>query len=278
MKWVGRVLAVLMLGVGLLVLYASHEARRDPVVRRMIVKLPGWPAGAAPVRVALLSDIHIGSSATTPDRLTRVVAQVNALRPDLVLIAGDFVAGAAPVAGRRYAAMLRAPLARLRAPLGTVAVLGNHDHWTNAALIRRILAAAGVSVLDNDAVARGPLVVVGVGDGFTGHAETGAALAAAAPLSGARVVLTHTPDTTKLIGRDGPALLLAGHTHCGQAILPLIGSLAVHRFGRTLFDPRYQCGAVRDPGRLVVVTGGIGASLPLRVGAPPDVWLLTLEG
>ena len=278
MKFFGWIVALLVLGLGLLVLFAWTEARSDPVVRRMTVRLPHWPAGAAPVRVALLSDIHIGSSATTPARLARVVAQVDALRPDLILIAGDFVAGGDPGDGRRYAAMLRRPLAGLRAPLGTVAVLGNHDHWTDAGLIRRTLQDTGIHVLDNDAIERGPIAVVGIGDAFTDHADVSAAFAAAAPLPGARVVLTHMPDWKAMPPPGGASLVLAGHTHCGQAVLPLIGPVVINspRLDRALYDPRYRCGAVRDKDRLVIVTAGIGASLPLRIGAPPDLWLLTL--
>lgn len=271
------VLASLVL-VTVFVTVAWQEARSDPVVHRMTVRLPRWPAGVAAVRVALLSDIHIGSPATTPARLEHVVAQVNALHPDLVVIAGDFVAGHDRDAGRRYAPMLRRPLANLRAPLGVVAVLGNHDHWTDASAVRRALASAGVTVLANEAVERGPLAVIGVDDGFTGHADIGRSITAAQALRGVRIVVTHPPDTAASLPRGTVALVMAGHTHCGQVVLPLIGPVVINspKLGRALYDPRWRCGAVVDGNRVVVVTGGIGASLPLRLGAPPDLWLLTL--
>lgn len=275
----GRVTRLLVVGVllALAVLgWGYRNARADPVVRRITVRLPGWPAGKPPVTVALLSDIHIGSPATDEGRLRRVVAGVEALRPDLILIAGDFVAGHDPRRGADYTDRLAGPLRGLRAPLGTIAVLGNHDYWTAPDRVRRALARAGVTVLANQAVARGPLAVVGVDDGFTGRADAGRAFAAARSLPGARVVLTHTPNTATQVPRGAAALVLAGHTHCGQAVLPLVGSLAEWLHGDALYDPRYRCGAVRDPSRLVVVTGGIGGSLPLRYGAPPDIWLLTL--
>lgn len=272
----GRALLTLAVAAGVLALIGYRSARADPVVRRMTVKLPGWPAGATPVTVALLSDIHIGSPATPPARLARIVAQVNALRPDLVLIAGDFVAGHDAADGPAFAAQLRRSLTGLRAPLGTVAVLGNHDHWMAADTIAHALRAAGITVLANQATARGPLAVIGVDDGFSGRADIARSLAAARQVAGARLVLTHTPDTTVRLPRAAGALLLAGHTHCGQAVLPWIGSLAFHRFGESLYLRRYECDAVRDPDRLVIVTGGIGGTLPLRYGAPPDLWLLTL--
>ena len=109
--------------------YAFLEARRDPVVRRATIALPLWPAGSPPLRVVLLSDLHAGNLSTGVDRLTRIIAQVNSLRPDLVLIAGDFLPGHNPISGARARLTLR-PLAGLHARLGVVAAPGNHDHWT----------------------------------------------------------------------------------------------------------------------------------------------------
>lgn len=267
-----RLALALVVLAGLVALVGYRDARADPIVRRMTVKLPGWPAGAPPVRVVLLSDIHIGGPATDAGRLSRIVAQVNALRPDLVLIAGDHVFGHDPANGARFARALTRPLSGLRARLGTVAVLGNHDHWTAPAVVTRALREAGVTVLVNGAVARGPLVIVGVDDAFSGHADAPRALAAARALPGARVVVTHAPGLIRWPA-DAPALVLAGHTHCGQAVLPVIGTVG----NPGLFHERYRCGAVRDPGRLTIVTAGLGASVvPLRYGAPPDLWLLTL--
>src|SRR3954465_741297 len=96
----------------------------DPVVREAEVALPGWPAGAPPVRALLMSDLHVAGPDMPPERLARIVAQANALRPDIVLIAGDFVSdkGASTRAYSFEEAV--APLAGLRSRLGTVAVLG----------------------------------------------------------------------------------------------------------------------------------------------------------
>src|SRR3954462_6463540 len=85
-----RILGTIILLAAGLALWGHINARADPIVRRANVALPDWPAGAQPVTVALFSDVHIGNSTMDADRLTRIVAQVNALKPDLVLIAGDF--------------------------------------------------------------------------------------------------------------------------------------------------------------------------------------------
>ncbi len=265
-------LAACLAAVMALMLYAFLEARRDPVVREARISLPGWPAGAAPVRVVLISDVHMGTAAMRPDRLTRIVAQINALRPDLVLIAGDFIFGHAANSAGRIGAPIVAPLAGLRARLGVVAALGNHDHWTGSAATRALLDRAGIIVIENDAVQRGPLAIGVAGDDFSGHTDLAATGRAMQPLAGARIMLTHSPDIAPKVPAD-VALLLAGHTHCGQVVLPFYGPLSdVSRFGT-----RYRCGVRREPGRTVVTTAGLGTSGgPFRLGAPPDLWLLTL--
>ena len=246
------------------------NARADPVVRRITLHLPGLQPGQAPVEVVLLSDIHIGNAAMDGARLTRIVAQVNALKPDLILVAGDFVFGHDRAAAVPMAAALVRPLSGLRATFGTVAVLGNHDHWTATPQIRDALRRADITLLENAAVARGPLAVAGVDDLFSGHADLPKTLAALTRIKGAPLMLTHSPDLATQLPPTIP-LLLAGHTHCGQIVLPLIGPPSV------VADHRYLCGVVRDGARTTIVTGGLGASgISLRYAAPPDLWLITL--
>jgi predicted MPP superfamily phosphohydrolase len=269
----------LLLGAALLI-FGVAEATRVPIRREMSVGFAHWPEGQPPLRIALLADIHLGNRAMSPARLRSVVRQVNDARPDLVLIAGDFVVGHTPNWAPSLAAGLRAPLSGLHARFGTLAVLGNHDYWTSPASVRKALEAAGVAVLENAAVRRGPFTVVGIGDHFSGHADVQRALAAAVPLGGIPVVLTHSPDAVHELP-SGLPLVLAGHTHCGQVVLPLIGPVLTrspYRHWERLYDPRLRCGAVRDHGRLVIVTAGLGSgSSPIRIGAPPDWWLVTLR-
>lgn len=265
------IVAVLLLGA-LVTGWGWRNARARPVVRHATVELPGWPAGAPPMRVALIGDIHMGNPAMDAPRLARIVAQVNALKPALVLIAGDFIAGHDAATSAAIAPAL-APLAGLRAPLGTVAVLGNHDHWTGDGAVRAALADAGITVIDNGARRFGLLTVMGVGDDFTDRDDIPAAAAAARRLPGPRLVLSHGPDIVPKLPADA-ALTLVSHTHCGQIVLPLWGAAAIP----SRYDTRYLCGIIREPGRATIVTAGLGTSVvPLRYGAPPDLWLVTLR-
>lgn len=270
-----RIRRFLLLLVALLVAltgWAYWTAIADPVVREAALALPGWPAGAPPVRAVLISDLHVAGPDMPPARLERIVERINALRPDLVLIAGDFISDKR-TSTRHYAqAEAAAPLAGLRARLGVVAVLGNHDHWRDSAGARAALAAAHVRLLDNGAVQLGPLAVGGLDDAFTRRDDLGRTLAAMRALPGARILLSHSPDPFPRLPGD-VTLMLAGHTHCGQVRLPLLGAV------KTMSDygQRYACGLIRENGRALIVTAGLGTSgLPLRMGAVPDLWLLHL--
>jgi predicted MPP superfamily phosphohydrolase len=267
-----RLFLVLVAAALLLAGWGYWTAIADPVVREAEIALPGWPAGAPPLRAVLISDLHVAGPDMPPARLERIVAQVNALRPDLVLIAGDFISDKR-LSTRLYSqAEAAAPLAGLRARLGTVAVLGNHDHWRDAAGARAALAAARVRLLDNDAAMFGPLAVGGLDDAFTRHADLAATVTAMRRLPGARIMLSHSPDPFPHLPAD-VTLMLAGHTHCGQVRLPIVGALKT----LSAYGQRYACGLIRENGRTLIVTAGLGTSgIPIRLGAVPDLWLVRL--
>lgn len=260
--------AVLVVGWG----YA--EATSTPVVRRAHIALPSLPDGEPPIRAVLISDIHVAAPDMPPSRLARIVAQIDALSPDIVLIAGDLISEKRASTRLYTMADAIAPLAALKPRLGTFAVLGNHDHWYDPAGARFALAKAGVKLLDNNAAVAGPLVVGGLDDDFTGRADLPLTLSRMRALRGAPILLSHSPDPFAILPAR-VALMLAGHTHCGQvAPWPLGPIKTMSRYGR-----RYACGIVRGGGKTLVVGAGLGTSgVPIRLGAPPDMWLLTLAG
>ena len=268
-----RALAWLVLAAGLLTGGMYWQAASDPIERRLTLAVPGWPKDAPPMRLVLLSDLHVAGPETPPARLARVVAQVNALHPDLVLIAGDFVTEKGTATRLYTPQAVIAPLAGLRPRLGTLAVMGNHDHWLDSRTVHAALAAAHITVLDNRAIRVGPLAISGVDDEITDHADVPGLVAELARSGGVPIVLSHSPDVFQQLPAAVP-LTLAGHTHCGQIVLPLYGAIST----ASKFGERYRCGLVREGGKLLVVTAGIGASiLPFRLGAPPDLWVIELR-
>lgn len=261
--------------------WGALNARADPLVRTATISLPDWPSGMPPITVVLLSDIHLGDAVMSRSRLERIVAQTNALQPDVIMLAGDYVVGHGSAGADARARRLTAPLASLRARIGVVAFLGDHDYWTSSASISDALSQAGIVVLDNEVGRAGPIAVAGVADAFSGHDDPERTLAAARQLALPIVVLTHSPDISEDLPSD-VRLVLAGHTHCGQVILPwgdAVFTSSPRAKGKPLYDPKYRCGRVRDLGRDVFVTSGVGAgTLPVRFGAAPDIWLLSLGG
>lgn len=269
-----RGVAWLLLAAGLLIAFMYWQATADPVVRRLTITVPDWPANTPPMRLVLMSDLHVAGPETPPARLARVVGQVNALHPDLVLIAGDFVTEKRTATALYGADAAIAPLAALRPRIGTFAVLGNHDHWLDAKAVRAALAKARVTVLGNRAVGVGPLAIGGIDDDSTHHANVAGTVAALGQRGGYAILLSHSPDIFPAVPASVP-LVLAGHTHCGQIVLPIWGPIAT----ASRYGTRFFCGVSQEGGKRLIVTAGIGTSiLPFRLGAPADVWVIELRG
>ncbi|RXZ66450.1 metallophosphoesterase [Pelagerythrobacter rhizovicinus] len=263
-------LIVLLAAAAALAAKAWSDTVADPEVMRLTAQLEGLPPGTPPMRLLLLSDIHVAGPDMPPERLVRIVKQANALRPDMVLIAGDFVSEKRTATRLYPADAAIAPLAALEAPLGKIAVPGNHDHWFGIADVRRELERAEFTVLANAAVRAGPLAIGGIDDDYTGRADLSATLAAVDRLDGGRVLLSHSPDPFPDLPADF-GLMLAGHTHCGQIRYPWGGSPAT----MSAYGDRYACGAVRENGNLLVTTAGLGTSvLPFRLFSRPEMWLI----
>lgn len=271
---------LLLLAAGLLALFGMGywNATRDPLVRSTTVHAADWPKGERPLKLLLISDIHIAGPDMPPERAARLVRQLDALHPDLVLVAGDLISEKT-LATRIYTVPEAvAPLKGFTAPLGVIVAMGNHDHWFDEAGFTREIPKAGLTLLRNAAVKRGPLVVGGVDDDFSHHADVPATFAAMNALDGPRIVVTHSPDIVPTLPAPVTAVF-AGHTHCGQITWPVSHKPVsfVSRYGM-----RFNCGDVNDRVesgwmQRVLVTAGLGTSVIwLRYGAPPDAWLVTI--
>jgi uncharacterized protein len=253
------------------VVYAGWiEPRRLVTVRRTL-RLPGWPAALDGLRLGLLSDLHAGALHAGPSAIARAVDRLNGEAPDLMLLLGDYV-DAHPLWGGRIAPEVVArELSALNAPLGTFAVLGNHD-WKQAGDdMWRALQNAGIEVLENRVVETGDLYVAGLADLRARRPDLPGALAGV-PAGAPVVLLAHDPDVFPYVP-DRVALTLSGHTHGGQVAIPLLRRPAIpSRYGE-----RYARGHVVEGGRHLYVTSGLGTSgLPVRLLAPPEVVVLEL--
>jgi predicted MPP superfamily phosphohydrolase len=277
-RLLGSVAAALALAVVAFVALGYRNATAAPLVRRLSVTVPGYPADGRPVRIALFSDVHVHAPDMPPSRLAKIVGQINRLHPDIIVAAGDFTGN--NLIGRDYApGQAIAPLRRLKARFGVYAVLGNNDYEAGSNAVSSALESAGVRVLSNAATVVGPIALGGI-DGRIHHRFAGWREArertykSLDSLPGVQVLVAHRPDEFVPAPRS-VSLVLAGHTHCGQIVLPLVGALE----SGSDYGTRFLCGVHRDGAKLLVVTAGLGTShVPLRIGAPPDIWLVTVHG
>jgi len=267
--------ALLLLGV-LLGGWAFWLEPRRLVVHEETLDVPHWPAELGGFRMALLSDLHVGSPYWGIRELERLVERVNEQKPELVLLAGDYMINGMPFGEWVAPEAIGAALARLDAPLGVVAVLGNHDWWSGGHRVRKAFEQAGIIVLENQShgVQRDGqrFFVVGLADQLTRRVQLDKALlgvAGGAPF----LVLSHEPDIFTRIP-ERASLTLAGHTHGGQVQLPLLGRPVIpSRYGE-----RFAAGHIVEEGRHLFVTTGVGTStLAVRFGVAPEVAILTLE-
>ncbi len=220
---------------------ALVQGLRAPAVREHDVVLPGLPRERDGLTLVVASDLHLGTLIGRRWLAARI-AQIEALRPDAVLLVGDLVDS-----DLDGALSLQPTLATLRAPLGVWAVLGNHDVYAGTPRVVAFAEGAGVQVLRNRSASPAPgLTLAGIDDPATlrrgGAADQRLAAALATPRSGATILLAHTPEsaTAEAAAAAGAGLMLSGHTHGGQ-IWPF-GHLVEKR--HPLFVGRYSVGAM----------------------------------
>lgn len=269
----GRLIAgAATIGAGGLLYAREVEPRRLEVVR-LGLTLPRLAAAFDGYRVVQIGDLHLDDW-SRPARLDRIAEMVNAERPDLIVVTGDFASYSAREldTGRLVGA-----LRRLFAPDGVLAILGNHDYLTDVKLIRRCIREAGLTELINDSVTlrRGgsQIHVAGVDDVMEGRSRLDLVLQGL-PASGAAVLLAHEPDFADVAAATGRFdLQLSGHSHGGQVRVPLLGRAVLPPFSQ-----RYTRGLHRVGGMLVYTNRGLGTvHARLRFGCRPEITALTLR-
>lgn len=272
----GAVVAATGVGVdGYLETYRVQLKKIDTRLKRLPAEFEG-------VTIAQLSDFHYEERFSIfPIR--KAVELVNTLRPDLIVLTGDFITVGMLESGshaRRHAAEAAAPcasiLSGLKARLGKYAVLGNHDAFANAALVTGALEASGIPVLNNRSVPiegnSSQFWLAGIEDALEAQPDLGAAIEKIPP-GEATILLAHEPDFAEEAALKSIDLQLSGHSHGGQIWIPGIGAPWLPPLGR-----RYPRG-MYNVGNLILYTNiGIGTiRAPIRINCVPEVTLITLR-
>jgi predicted MPP superfamily phosphohydrolase len=254
-------------------------------VQRHRVAPAGWPPGLS-LRVAALADLHAGAPIMAEARIEQIVAATNALAPDITVLLGDYGPSSQFVTRVLPHGDVARRLGALRARHGVYAVNGNHDWWEDGAAmvarglgvpaIARALEATGIAVLSNRALRAGPVLVGGLDSSWAFGVTRGADdlprlmrdVAGEAPL----LLLAHEPDIFPRLPARA-AVTFCGHTHGGQVRLLGHSPRVPSRYGN-----RYAWGHIREEGRDLVVSGGLGTTtLPVRFGVPPEITLVEIS-
>lgn len=258
------------------VAYLWHVEPRWLTLQEHDLPIATLPTAFDGLRIVQLSDIHI-DPLYRYGYVGRVVERVNALEPDVVVLTGDYVTQDAGAA-----APLAAILAGLRAPLGTYAILGNHDVWhSKRVVVRNGFVQAGIPMLENDHVPLTrdgqTLVIAGLDDGWGGRPDLRQALDTApdTPV----ILLWHEPDLVTRYQHEPRIIVqLSGHSHGGQVRIPGYGAIYLPRYGQRFDAGIYRVGHVwlNTNVGLGMTSYGI-TTPPLRFNCPPEISLLTLR-
>jgi uncharacterized protein len=246
------------------------------LVRHVRIETAKWPAALPPLRIVAVADIHAGAPFVDTAKLDRIVAEVNAQDPDVVLLLGDYVIQRVLFGTPMPPETIARHLGGLRAKHGVFAVLGNHDWYGDGERVWRAFESVGIPVLENRAVplpgSEDRIWIAGIADDTTRHPDPHGTFQRIPP-EAAVVAFTHDPA----VFPDVPAraaLTVAGHTHGGQVSIPFWGALFIP--GRSPL--RYAYGHVAENGNDLYVTSGIGTTaLPVRFNAPPEIVVVTLR-
>ena len=266
-------------GAALVTVDASLLAPQRLQLREYTVPIADLPSSMEGLRIAHVSDTHRGPYITHA-MIEHAIRQANALEPDLALLTGDFV-----YHHRSYIEDGVGLLSMLKPRIGSLAVLGNHDHWQGTSQCREAFAKYGIPLLDNARVfldergfsnrpRRGtPICIAGLGDLWADRCDFGAALGEI-PEHIPRIVLSHNPDIAAEAPRDTRIdLMLSGHTHGGQVRFPGLGS----PFAPSKYGERFIGGMCEGSHFPVVVSRGVGlAGIPVRFRVPPEIGVITL--
>lgn len=273
----GAVGAVGLAGAGWTLSLYNSNFFDDLMVKKYQLTTKAWPSDYPALKIAFLTDLHVGCQSVPLEKLDTIVAQVNALGADIILLGGDYLSNrrsnilwnfvpAEPIAEK---------LGQLKAPLGVHAILGNYDWSSGRSEILPELEKQNITVLENDVhkIAYGghDFWLAGLADArkrVPDYAGTLKKIAGDAPI----VLLSHNPSTYRDVDSD-PRLVvqLSGHTHGGQVRLPFIGPVISSRPEIPL---KWMYGRSDDQSCPMIVSSGVGtSSIPVR-NIPSEVVLL----
>jgi hypothetical protein len=250
---------------------AINDESQDPVIDRIPLAIKNLHSALAGFTIVQITDVHLYPM-TQPELVKKAVIMANALKPDLVVLTGDYV-------WQELAAIdeLAPILAGLNAKYGVFSTLGNHDYWLNADVITAAMESYGLPVLINQGLSiqhgDGSIYIAGLDDGWSGNPDLSKTLERVNSTETV-VLLCHEPDLADRYSLDSRIdVQLSGHTHGGQIRLPGIGALILPYLGR-----KYDLGLYKVNDMLLYTNRGLGViSEPVRFNCPPEISQFVLQ-
>jgi len=242
------------------------------LVKNQKVYVPNWIQELNGFKIAVVSDLHIGTKNVNPDKLKTVVRKVNANNPDLVVLLGDLDALAitnSKIDENEIAEILNG----FNAQSGIVSILGNHD-YKPPYIVKRILKKAQIPLLENESlyldVNKHKIRIVGFKDLWHHYLNPKKIVGKSTP-GMPLIVLMHNPDSFPEVPSSA-TISLSGHNHGGEMILPFVGSPCVP----SKYGQRYRKGYIVENNKHLYVSGGVATLSKLRLFNPPEITILHL--
>lgn len=266
--------------IGVFLLWSFWYEQNTLVIRRENFSVSQWSVETPPLKIAIVSDLHVGSPYWGLERQAKLVRAINAEKPDMILLLGDYLIS--DVKGGTYIDPIEIGpiLSDFKAPQGVFAILGNHDWWEDGPGIQTAFKLAGISVLENQLAsatwAGQSLELLGVPDDSSRSPNINRILDNTPKTAGVfRITFTHDPGIyTDLNPQQRLDLMLGAHTHGGQVNWPIFGRGYVP--GRA--PKAWAHGWSKTKNGPLLVTSGVGTSIvPIRFRQPPEFVVLTLK-
>lgn len=222
-------------------------------------------------KIVFISDIHHGGYFSIK-RVARLVEKVNRLRPDIIILGGDYV-----YRDKKYIIPCFEELKKLKAAIGKFGVMGNHDHWQNVELTKQGMKNAGIVILDNQAewteINGHRIKIGGVGDLWEDSQDINPTIENTKEEDFV-ILVSHNPDYVEELVTHNIDLVLSGHTHGGQVtIFGLWAPLIPSRYGQ-----KYRTGILDTEFTKVIITNGVGTiAPPVRFFARPEINVIVLR-
>lgn len=262
----------------MLATYSSFIERNWVEIKEIELRSPRIPSSFQGVRIVQFSDVHFGHYLDL-DQLQEIVQQINSTKPDLICFTGDLIDQEFTRAEANKVATI---FQQLKAPLGKVAILGNHDYWGNSQLVEECFQQAGFQLLKNHTIniSKGneSIYITGLDDVMEGYPDIKKVMKQISHDSKSyHILLVHEPDYADFASNYPIDLQLSGHSHGGQVNLPFLGPIITPPISRRY--PRGLYENIHNKSLTLYTNRGIGTTiLPIRFFCRPEITVFTLRG